>query len=365
MEYVQERIATLHDFGSAAPTGPVDRTTVVIPMMARDHATLAAERVFTALASLDPAAVVLALRAPPDRVGYVTAWLDQFDVDIEVCWCTAPAVERILSEAGLDGPAGKGRDVWLGVGQALSTEYVAVHDADATSYDPSVLHRLTFPLAHGFTFSKGYYARIENDRLYGRLCRLFVLPLLATLANRHDSSLTDFLAAFRYPLAGEFATTTTLAARLRAQRGWGLELDTLGQAHNLAGSSQTAQVDLGVHEHEHRAVTGPDGLGEMAGEVGASLFRVIDAGGIDVDYAGVAADYREAAMTLVDRYAVDAAFNGLAYDRDDERKQVARYATSIAPPGPDDRLPAWDDAPIEPQAIAEASRDALVDVTER
>jgi len=49
MEYVQERVATLHDFTDPVPDAPVERAAVVVPMTEREHASLAAERVLSAL----------------------------------------------------------------------------------------------------------------------------------------------------------------------------------------------------------------------------------------------------------------------------------------------------------------------------
>jgi glucosyl-3-phosphoglycerate synthase len=365
MEYVQEAVATLHDFGDARPPAPTDRAAVVVPMTGRDHASLAAERVLSKLATVDPARVVVALRADADTVGDVVAWVDGFDVDAEVLWCTAPAVETALAEAGIDGPPGKGRDVWLGLGRALDEEFVVVHDADATSYDISHVPRLLFPLAEGYEFSKGYYARVEDGQLYGRLCRLFFEPLVRALRRDRDAPILGYLDAFRYGLAGEFAATTDLARHLRAQRGWGLEVGTLGEAFRLAGVDNSAQVDLGVHQHDHRSVGGPEGLGDMCSQVGAALFRALADAGVEPNYETLPARYRDVASELIESYAVDAAFNGLTYDAASEREQVATYADAIAPPGPDTRLPAWADAPIEPPTIAARSAEAIDETTER
>jgi len=364
MEYVQERLTTLHDFGDAAPTAPTDRATVLVPMTDRDHASLAAERVLTALERVDPERVLLALRADRSAVGDIVSWVDGFDLPVEVLWCTAPRIESHLADAGLGGPAGKGRDVWLGLGLAASSEYVVVHDADATTYDATQVPRLLFPVANGYDFAKGYYARVENDRLYGRLCRLLYEPAVTALAEAHDAELIDYLGAFRYALAGEFAATAELVGRLRVQRGWGLEIGTLGDAYDAAGFAGTAQVDLGVHEHTHRSVGGPEGLGDMSREVGAALFRVLEDAGITVDYGDLPERYREHAHRLVDQYGADAAFNGFTFDPVTEREQVDTYAGAIEPPGPDERLPAWRDAPVDPGEIRSLSRAAVDAATE-
>ena len=363
MEYVQEAVTTLHDFGDAYPPAPTERAAVVVPMTERDHAALAAERVLRTLEEVGLGRVVVPLRAGPDEVGDVVSWVEEFDIPSEVVWCTAPAVQSVLAEAGLDGPPGKGRDVWLGLGAALAgdAEYVVVHDADATTYSRAHVPRLLHPVANGFAFSKGYYARVENDRIYGRLCRLFYEPLVRALAEAHDDPVVEYLGAFRYALAGEFAATAEVAGRLRAQRGWGLEVGTLGEAFGVVGPEGTAQVDLGVHEHDHRSVGGPDGLGDMCTEVGAALFRALADNGVEPDYGALRERYREHAYRLVDQYAADAEFNGLDYDPAEERDQVDTYAAGVAAPTGDDRLPAWRSAPLDPAVVRERSAAAIAE----
>ena len=359
MEYVQERVATLHDFGEADPDVPAGRTTVVVPVTERDHGSPAAARVFESLAALEPARVVVALRADESTVATAVEWLEGFDTGAEILWCTAPGVESLLAEAGLGGDAGKGRDVWLGLGRALDDEYVVVHDADAKTFDAGHVAKLAAPLTRDRSFVKGYYARVEDGRLYGRLFRLFYAPLLRALADTVDDPIVDYLGAFRYALAGEFAMTTDLARRVRVQRDWGLEVGTLGEAYRLAGFQGSAQVDLGVHEHDHRPVGGTSGLGDMSGEVAGACFRALADAGVVPDFDALRTAYRETARDFLEGYAADAAFNDLAYDPSAEREQVETYAEAIGPPGPDRRLPAWADAPISPAAVRERSRAAL------
>jgi len=369
MEYVQERIATLHDFDGTVPAAPTDRAAVVVPLTERDHASLAAERVFSRLERVDPARVYVALRAAPDQVGDVVRWVDSFDLDGEVLWCNAPTVESHLDERGLGGDAGmgrdpgKGRDVWLALGVAARHDYVVVHDADATTYSVAHVPKLLFPLANGFQFSKGYYARVENGRLYGRLFRLFVRPLLRALDEETDHPLVDYLLAFRYALAGEFAATSEVVRSLRVQPGWGLEIGTLGDAYDAAGFEGSAQVDLGTHEHDHRAVGGPEGLGDMCAEVGAALFRALAERGVDLDYDVLATAYRDVALATIDQYAADAAFNDLEYDSSGERDQVDQYAAAVGAPGEDRRLPAWSDCELDPEAVRELSNRATDEAT--
>lgn len=227
MEYVQERIATLHDFGGlgtesgatdldtantadasggAAHSSPIADTAVIVPMTAREHRNPAAARVLSELESLEPApaAVYVPVRADPDEIEPFREWLTSFSLPIRVLWCNAPTVDALFARAGLDGDFGKGRDVWLALGPAAAAgEYVVVHDADARSYTVDHVHRLLAPLAMdaGFEFAKGYYARIEDDRLYGRLFRLFYAPLLRAIASEHDAQILEYLQSFRYALA--------------------------------------------------------------------------------------------------------------------------------------------------------------------
>lgn len=359
MEYVQERVATLHDFEGRTPDAPLAETTVVVPLTGRDHASLAAEGVFDTLASLRVERVLVPLRADDSRVDSVVSWLESFDLPLSVLWCTAPRVESLLGEAGLDGDVGKGRDVWLGLGLASESEYVVVHDADATTYTDAHVPKLCHPLGQGYDFTKGYYARIEDEQLYGRLFRLFVRPLLRALESNHDAPMLSYLDAFRYTLAGEFAMTGDLARQVRAPRGWGLEIGTLGDAFQGAGFEGSAQVDLGIHQHEHRGVAGPGGLGSMAEEVAATMFHVLADEGIEPTFETLPDRYRVAANRLVEQYELDAGFNEYEYDAAAERSQVDTYAEAIVPPGTDDRLPTWTAAPIEPATVHRHSREAL------
>ena len=359
MEYVQERVTTLHALTDHRPSAPTGRTAVVVPMTEREYGTLAAENVLTALETVDPARVIVPLRASPDRAGPFANWLDGFDLDVETLWCDGPQLSALLGDRGVNGSRGKGRDVWLALGRALTEEFVVVHDADTKTYSPAFVNRLLFPIAHGHEFSKGYYARVEDGALYGRLFRLFFRPLVRALDDAHDAAVLEYLNAFRYALAGEFAATTDLVAKLRVQRGWGLEVGTLGEAFTHAGFEGSAQVDLGRYEHDHRSVDGPTGLADMSRAVGAATLRAVADAGVDVDYDTLPARYREVADQMTRQYATDAAFNGLDYDRAAERDQIATYAAAIEQPTPDTRLPAWNDAPLTPEEVVDAARADL------
>jgi glucosyl-3-phosphoglycerate synthase len=360
MEYVQERVTTLHDYGDAAPVAPTDRGAVIVPMTEREHAGLAPERTLRALEAVDPARVVVPLSASPEHVGDFRSWLSSFDLDVDLLWCSCPEIDDVLADHGLGGDAGKGRDVWLALGHAADVaDYVVCHDADAKTYTDGHVPKLLAPLADDYAFTKGYYARVENRQLYGRLFRLFVSPLVRALDERVDHAFVDYLGAFRYALAGEFALTSDLARDVRAQRAFGLEIGTLGDAYAHAGFELSAQVDLGRHEHDHRAVSGPTGLSDMSEQVGRALFNALADHDVDVAFDALREDYRDAADRLVSQYAADARFNDFEYDEPGEREQVEAYASAVHAPDRDDRLPAWRDVALHPESVLDASHRGL------
>ena len=359
MDYAQERVTTLHALQDHTPAAPTDQAAVVVPMAQREYGSLATEQILSELEAVDPARVVVPLRASGDRVEPFCEWLDGYDLTLEVVWCDGARLADLLAANGLDGRRGKGRDVWLAMGRALQEKYVVLHDADTASYSRQYVPRLLFPLANGNAFSKGYYARVENDKLYGRLFRLFYTPFVRALETVYDAPVVEYLAAFRYALAGEFAATSELAANIRFQRRWGLEVGTLGEAYRNVGATGSAQVALGQYEHDHRSVSGPTGLSEMSESVASALLRVLIDHGIEPRPDALRERYRDAAGPLVDSYRLDARYNGLDTDAENERQQVSTYANAIGNPGPDDRLPAWADAPISPADVAEAVQTDL------
>lgn len=360
MEYVQEYITTLHDFGDAPPSVPSTDTTIVVPMTEGDYRGLAVENVFRTLEKIAPDRVIVPLQAASENVSVIFEWLTSFELDCTVLWCDSPALNAALESEGIDGARGKGRDVWLGLGLACDSEYVVVHDADAQSYTAEHVQKLLFPVTNGYVLSKGYYARVEHDQLYGRLFRLFYEPLIETIRQEQTAPILRYLSAFRYALSGEFAITGSMAENLRVHPGWGLEIGTLGDVYRLTGKDNVAQVDLGVHEHDHRSVTGPEGLADMASQVCAALCHVLEENGINPAYETLPDRYQQAAESYIESYALDAAFNGLQYDRANERAQVRAYADAISAPGKDNRLPAWEEMQLLPEKLQERADDDLM-----
>ena len=103
-----------------------------------------------------------------------------------VIWNDGPRMKGLqmrLSELGLAPTSlGKGCNVWycFGFVQSLGgVQAVALHDCDISTYDRSMLARLFYPVANpqfNYQFCKGFYARVADGKMNGRVSRLLVSP---------------------------------------------------------------------------------------------------------------------------------------------------------------------------------------------
>lgn len=241
------------------------------------------------------------------------------------------------------GPEGKGRAVWLALGLVMAhggARVAAVQDCDVVGYDRQMLARLLYPLLHPnlrCQFSKGYYARV-NQRLFGRVTRLFVGPLIQALTDvLGPLPFLRFLAAFRYPLAGEFAMNLDLARRLRFAGDWGLEMGLLAELWQRANPRRLCQVDLAdSYEHKHQALSHDDphkGLARMSQEIGRTLLAALAVQGEDLSPGALRAllmAYRSRGEDMVEFYAAESAINGLVFDPAEERLAVETFARALA-----------------------------------
>lgn len=229
---------------------------------------------------------------------------------------------------------GKGRNVSAAF-RALAEEgrcaIVATQDCDVASFRRVDLARLCYPIAQpslGYHFAKAYYSR-ATDRLYGRVSRLFVTPLLQALVRvAGHQPLLDFLLSFRYPLAGEAALTLGLATTLPMSAGWGLEIGQLCEVFRRVDPRAVCQVDGGSgYEHKHQPAD--TSLAFMAAEIAQELFRQLTVEGLlesgDFHPAIASAFQREAAAALR-RSAHLARINGLPFDDASEESLVAIFA---------------------------------------
>jgi glucosyl-3-phosphoglycerate synthase len=118
---------------------------------------------------------------------------------------------KLLEDNGLYvGGPGKGRAAWIAYGYVLaqdSSEIIALHDCDIVNYSRELLTRLCYPVVNpnlDYEFCKGYYARV-TDRMYGRVTRLFITPLIRALKKIVGYlPFLVYLDSFRYPLSGDW-----------------------------------------------------------------------------------------------------------------------------------------------------------------
>jgi glucosyl-3-phosphoglycerate synthase len=284
-----------------------------------------------------------------DEAGYRRA-LDYFrrtNRRTVILWNDGPGVTALLAKLrDLDlvlGERGKGLACWLAFGYLLAAgdiSYVALHDADVLDYDRSMLARLLYPVADpilNFDFCKGFYARF-SDKLNGRVVRLFVRPLLQSLTALLGSHpYLEFLGAFRYPLAGEFALTTELARHLRVPADWGLEIGVLSEVFRHSSPRRVCQSDISDrYDHKHQALSAEDatgGLNRMAGDIAKHLLRTLAAADV-VLHPGVLksllASYQRRAEDAINDYYALSKMNGFAFARHDEESAVATFARALS-----------------------------------
>ena len=125
-------------------------------------------------------------RATADEYRHALDFFSELPQHHRVLWNDGPrlrAIDARLAEAGLaPKELGKGRNVWYCMGYVLATarvEAVALHDCDILTYERELLARLLYPVAHpmfNYEFCKGFYPRIAENKINGRVCRLLVTP---------------------------------------------------------------------------------------------------------------------------------------------------------------------------------------------
>jgi glucosyl-3-phosphoglycerate synthase len=243
---------------------------------------------------------------------------------------------------------GKGCNVWMAYGFILArgnSGIIATHDSDILSYHREMLARLCMPTAHpglDYDYCKSYYGRV-SDRMYGRVTRLFVIPLLRSLITVFGNlRLLDYLEGFRYPLSGEFSISTDLASRVRMPGDWGLEVGMLVEVYHNTTVRGICQVDLGSNfEHKHQYLghqfddpepTVDKGLMKMAREIALSLFSSIGSEGIVMDSGSLKAlrlTYERTAKELIQCYHDDSTVNGLNYFRHEEAEAVEAFSNAL------------------------------------
>lgn len=263
---------------------------------------------------------------------------------MSLLWNDGPALQTVnqhFSEAGAQ--CGKGANIWMGIALLKASGHDGIiisHDTDILNYSPSMLAKLCYPIAHprlGYRFAKGYYSRVA-DRLYGRVTRLLIFPLIQAFQEVLGATpLLEHLESFRYPLSGEFAGDCNTLANFSIPSAWGLEIAMLCEVHRQLSVNEMCQVDLGFHyEHRHRqleAGTLEHGLVAAAADVARCLayqvLRDSQERAAESLLKLVLERYRSRSLEWMDRYEHVALLNGLHYDRAEEALAVAAFTEAL------------------------------------
>ena len=270
-----------------------------------------------------------------------------------ILWNDGPnlmAIDQRLQEMGLaPTQLGKGRNVRYCMGYMLARdeiEAVALHDCDIVTYERSLLARLIYPVANPsfqFQFSKGYYSRIANKYMGGRVSRLLVTPLIRALEHTLDKNHQEYLLfmdSFRYPLAGEFSMRKDAMAGLRLPSDWGLEVGVLMEMLRNYSTRRICQVDIAdIYDHKHQSLSQDNdqaGLSKMSIDITKAFFRKLATDGVVFNnglFRTLKATYLRIGLDLVDSYRCDARMNGLDFDVHTEEQMVELFAENLMKAG--------------------------------
>jgi glucosyl-3-phosphoglycerate synthase len=273
-------------------------------------------------------------------------FFDQLPQKPMLIWNSGPRVQALYQELESGGMRiggdGKGRSCWMAYGYILArgeSQIIALHDCDILSYSRELLARLCYPVANpntDYEFSKGFYARVA-DRMYGRVTRLLVTPLLRSLeriVGSHD--FLRYLDSFRYPLAGEFCMQVGIARANRIPGDWGLEIGMLAEVYRNTSVKRICQVDIAeTYDHKHQALSADDpgkGLLKMCVDICKIVFRTLAARGVELTQGRLKtlqAAYIHMAEDTINRYQGDAWINSLPFDRHAEETAVDAFSRGL------------------------------------
>lgn len=266
--------------------------------------------------------------------------------DVTLIWNDGERVKKLyylLDSEGISaGADGKGRSAWLAYGYILAKEksrVIVLHDCDILTYSREFVARLCYPVANpqlDFEFCKGYYMRV-TDRMHGRTTRLFVMPLVKSLTMLLGKlDYLEYLASFRYPLAGEFSMVADLARINRIPGDWGLEVGVLSEIYKNCSKRRICQVEVcETYEHKHQSLSAEDpstGLMRMAVDISKCFFRTLASSGVEFNegfFRALKATYFATSHSYIDKYNHDAIINGLYFDRHQEAKAVEAFTKGL------------------------------------
>ncbi len=290
-------------------------------------------------------------RASQSEYEHALQYFSKLPQHHRVLWNEGPrlqAIDKVLAKNGLaPTELGKGRNVWYCLGYVLASgrsEAVALHDCDIKTYTKDMLARLIYPVANpnfNYEFCKGFYSRVADGKMNGRVTRLLVTPLLRALKKVcGNSEFLEFLDSFRYPLAGEFSFRLDVISDIRIPSDWGLEVGVLSEMKRNYSTNRICQVDIADnYDHKHQVLSPEDaskGLSKMSIDISKAIFRKLATNGeifSSEKFRTIKATYYRIALDFIETYANDASINGLSFDRHAEEKTVELFAQNVMSAG--------------------------------
>jgi len=373
-------VATLHDLRSVSPdslthtvaTFAQDRKiSLVLPSLFSELEGPALPRILDELSEVPYLhRIIIGLdQADRDQYAHAVRFFARLPQDHVVIWNDSPRQlalgDRLKAHGLYPAEPGKGKNVWTCLGYMMArrdTAVVAIHDCDILTYSRHMLTRLVYPVVHPnfpYQVAKGFYPRIGDGKINGRVTRLLVSPLLIALRKViGDRDYIDYLRSFRYPLSGEFAMRTAMLPDLRIPSDWGLEIGVLSEAWRNLAPKAVCQVEIAdIYDHKHQDLSAEDaahGLNRMSTDIIKAVVRKLAADGTvftQNTFRTLKAVYYRTALDLLESYYNDAAMNGLSLDRHREEQSIELFAENIMRAGQ-----AFLENPFETPFIATWSR---------
>ena len=282
-----------------------------------------------------------------------SAWnfFKKLETPFSILWNDGPGLKKLNQELKKKDLApnelGKGRNVWYCIGMSIARDTarsVALHDCDIKTYDRRMLAKLFYPVVNplfNFEFCKGYYPRVADKKMNGRVARLLVFPLLTALEKTiGKSDYLEFMKSFKYPLAGEFSFRRNVLPELRISSDWGIEVGILSEMQRSFSPQNICQVDLAdTYDHKHQVLSIDDetkGLSRMSIDIIKTFIKKLATQGNSFSrekFRSLKATYYRSALDLIDIYRSDADMNGLKFDSHVEEKAVELFAMNIMKAG--------------------------------
>ena len=290
-------------------------------------------------------------KADEKDVKFAFSFFRKLKLPFSILWNDGPNLKKLDKELQNKGLApkemGKGRNVWYCIGMAIArgeARSIALHDCDIKTYDRRLLAKLFYPVVNplfNFEFCKGYYPRITNNKMNGRVARLLVYPILIAMERTIGrSEYLDFMKSFKYPLAGEFSFRRNLLPELKIPTDWGIEIGILSEMQRNQASNRICQVDLAeTYDHKHQDVSFNNdsaGLSRMSIDIIKTLIRKLATQGFTFNietFRTLKATYYRTALDMIDIYRSDSIMNGISFDSDKEEKTVEMFALNIMKAG--------------------------------